>query len=483
MKLSKNYQVLIFFCVLSVIIRFLSFFPSVINHDESTYLVIGQELLHGKILFVDTIDVKPIGIFIIMAMIRLLFGNSVFMVRLFTSLVIAFTSYLIFKVKLNNGSHRKAAIAGGVIYIFMMSVFTFYGVSVNTETYFNLFTISGLFFILRKNNMINFLIAGVFLGCGFIIKYVVLFDLMAFVLFLMILNLRRGKIVALRSILQYGVLGVSFLIPFGIVNLYYYLIGHYNDFFFHTFEISKNYPVQRDAVGMIKYIMDFHLRFLPVIFFFYYCLFDRSLKTENIKNEKLLIIIWVIFDLTAILYPGKYFGHYFIQLMLPVSLFAGNFLDPDRKLPYVLNKLITKPLGYIFIIILAGVIIFTQKKDYIDKPDYPRQISKFLETRINENDIIYTGNYHHIIYYLLDKSSPAKYVHRTLIRAPHHVKALDIDVDAEIDRIIEAEPSYIINDGNIGFRELSDFLNHKYKLIKTFNKDIYIYEKSTRQNP
>jgi 4-amino-4-deoxy-L-arabinose transferase-like glycosyltransferase len=487
LKLSKNYQVLVAFCVLSVLIRFLSFFPSVINHDESTYLVIARELLHGEILYVDTIDNKPIGIFLIMALIQLVAGNSVFLVRLFTSMVIAFTAYLIFKVKLNNGSDRKSAMAGGFIYIFMLSVFTFYGISVNTETYFNLFTIAGLFFLLKKNNPVNFFVAGFLLGVGFIIKYVVLFDLMAFILFYFIINLVKVRSLVLKSYLIVAVIVTGFIIPFGILNMYYYLIGHYDDLLFHTFEVSTNYPVQRDFTGIIKYISDFHLRFLPVIFFFYYCLFDRSnyanasfdrsLKTKNIRAEKLLVIIWVIFDLCAILYPGKYFGHYFIQLILPVSLFAGNFFDPARKIPSFLKKIISKPAGYIFLVIIVIIILFNQKKDYLDKPDYPREISEFLDQRLNENDVIYTGNYHHVIYFLLDKRSPAKYVHRSLIREPNHVEALSIDTIAELERIIVADPEYIICEGTDRFNSLHDLINKHYALVKTFEKDIYIYEK------
>ncbi len=435
-------------------------------------------MLHGKILYVDTVDVKPVGIFLIMALIRLLSGNSVFMVRLFTSLVVAFTSYLIFRIKLNSGFSRKVAVTAGVFYIFMLSVFTFYGISVNTETYFNLFTAGGLFLILKKNNVSNFIIAGILLGCGFIIKYVVLFDLLAFMLFITIVNFRKGKFLNFKSILNTGVLAVSFIIPFGIVNLYYYLIGHYDDFFFHAFKVTGNYPVQRDLMGTIIYILDFHLRFLPVIFFFYYCMFDRSLKSENIKSEKLLVIIWVIFDLSAILYPGKSFGHYFIQLMLPVSMFAANFLDPQRKMSVFPGRLLRRPVGTVIVIILVSVIIYTQKKDYIDKPDYPKQISKYLAARMDKNDNIYTGNYHHVIYFLLGKGSPAKYVHRTLILDPNHIKALDIDIDAEIERIIDAEPSYIIYKGTVCFRELHDFIDHNYELVKTYDTDIYIYKKT-----
>lgn len=482
-KLSRDYLPLVFFCLVSVVIRFQSFFPSVINHDESTYVVIANEILEGEVLYVDTIDVKPIGIFLIMAVIQLIFGNSMFFIRLCTSLIIALTSFIIYRVKLRIGAEKRTALAAGFIYIFMLSVYTFYGVSVNTEIYFNLFTVSGLLFLLNRKNHINLFIAGIFLGFGFIIKYVVLFDLLAFLTFYFILSVRESKPVFFRIIIKLCIPVIGFIIPFGAVNLYYLLIGHYKEFFFHTIELSRNYPVQRDLAGIIRFIMDFHVRFLPVTLFFYYCLFDKSVKTTNIRFEKLLVIIWVLFDLFAILYPGKSFGHYFIQLILPFSFFAGNFFDSERRLPFILRKAISKPVGFILIIVLIVIILFTQKKDYIDKPDYPREIAEFISPLIKKSDVIYTGNYHHVIYFLLDKNSPAKYVHRTLIRAEHHIKALQIDTDAEIERIIKAEPRFVINKGAVGYEKLRDYINENYILLKTFNKDLYIYERTNPGNP
>ncbi len=477
LKLNRDFMALVFFCIVSVVIRFQSFFPSVIDHDESTYVVIAKEILEGEVLYVDTIDVKPIGIFLIMAVIQLIFGNSVFFIRLCTSLVIALTSYIIYRVKLNSGAEKRTALAAAFIYIFMLSVYTFYGVSVNTEIYFNLFTVSGLLFFLNRKHQVKLFTAGLLLGVGFIIKYVVLFDFLAFLIFYSILSFREDKAVIPKIISGGGIAFLGFIIPFGAVNLYYLLTGHYTEFIFHSIELSRNYPVQRDLISIIRFVMDFHVRFLPVTLFFYYCLFDRSVKADNIKSERLLVIIWALFDLFAILYPGKSFGHYFIQLMLPFSFFAGNFFSSERKMPFIIRRAVIKPVGFILLIIFIVVILFTQKKDYIDKPDYPRQIARFLSPRLNEDDVIYTGNYHHIIYFLLDRNSPAKYVHRSLIRADHHIKALEIDTGAEIERIIRAEPRFIINKGAAGYEKLQDYINNNYILLKTFDRDIYVYEK------
>jgi hypothetical protein len=64
-RFGRTAVVVVLLILWSVILRFFSFFPAVISHDESTYLVIARGLLEGKTYFVDLIDTKPIGIFVL----------------------------------------------------------------------------------------------------------------------------------------------------------------------------------------------------------------------------------------------------------------------------------------------------------------------------------------------------------------------------------------------------------------------------------
>jgi len=66
MGVSKNYlnriyssssKVFIFLFIITLIARFFTLFPLVIDHDESTYLVIANEWLKGFIPFKDYIDI------------------------------------------------------------------------------------------------------------------------------------------------------------------------------------------------------------------------------------------------------------------------------------------------------------------------------------------------------------------------------------------------------------------------------------------
>lgn len=88
--------ILLTFLTVSVLLRLFSFFPSVLDHDESTYLIIGREILQGKELYTDVTDTKPAGIFLFYAALEFLFGGSIFMKRFVFELVVGFTAFFWF---------------------------------------------------------------------------------------------------------------------------------------------------------------------------------------------------------------------------------------------------------------------------------------------------------------------------------------------------------------------------------------------------
>jgi len=140
---SEKY-ILFTFLTVSVVLRLFSFFPSVLDHDESTYLIIGREILQGKELYTDVTDTKPAGIFLFYAALEFLFGGSIFMKRFVFALVVGFTAFLVFKVSKRFFENHKAAVASGFIYIFYTSIWVYHGRSPNTELLFNLTTVGTL---------------------------------------------------------------------------------------------------------------------------------------------------------------------------------------------------------------------------------------------------------------------------------------------------------------------------------------------------
>mgnify|MGYP000745940403 CR=1 FL=1 len=174
------------FLGLAVVIRWGTFFPSVINHDESTYFLIGQGLLQGQTYLVDSFDTKPIGIFLVYALMSLLGGGSIFMLRLFTALVIGLTAYLIFRLGRKANADERVGWAAGIAYLLLSSIFKFYGLSPNTELFFVPFAVAAVLLVWgEKQQWYHFASAGLLLGAGFVIKYVIAADAFAIGAFLL----------------------------------------------------------------------------------------------------------------------------------------------------------------------------------------------------------------------------------------------------------------------------------------------------------
>lgn len=469
-----------FFTLLSVALRFFSFYPSVLDHDESTYLEIAREMLEGKILYVDLIDIKPPGIFWLYASFQLVFGHSIFIMRLMTALFIAATSFMIFLLCRMMFDSKRAGIAGGIIYILFVSTWSGFGISPNTELYFNFFTITGLYVLMKKEHWLYYLGAGMLLGLGFIIKYLVLFDFVAFLFFFFLTFLRQPSRSGFRHLLfRYTLTVTGFLLPFALVNLYFYLSGHFEAFAEISYFTMARYAREFKAIPMAEFVINFILLFLPFIFFSLYTLFDKSVKDPRIKDFRLLFIVWAVLDLAGILVPGNGFNHYFIQLMLPISLQAGLFFHADRRLPLILARLSRGIPGLIILLTACMVIILFSIRDHAGKTDTPRQIAAYLRPRLQPEDVIYTGNHFHILYYLLEKDSPTPYVHSSLLNTPSHREALNIDFDKEVRRITEIRPVYILiqNKGKNRIDWIFPFLDEYYILEKQFNNRMILYRR------
>lgn len=444
--ITHSWRVLCIFVGLSIVMRFFSFFPSVIDHDESTYILIAEGLLSGQVYWRDLIDTKPIGIFLLFAIFQFAFGKTIIMVRVMAALWVAMTAWMLYLVhkeliKSSTSANNPAApIATGVIYIFLTSIFTFYGVSPNTELFFVLFSITALYLILKKQGVLWFLFAGIILGLGFMIKYVVLFDGLAIGLFYLWHTLLKGKNWS-YWLPRCMILGIGFLIPITLSWCYYLSMDMIQEFNFYTFSLSGRYFVEPSLQKSLLYLLDFFLRYFPISFFFFYA---ASKWRITGKALPILACLWGLSTMIIILLPGKLFGHYLIQFMVPFSLLAGSFFDPRINLPKPIAWVSHPKIGYPILILIILVNIAFQKKDYFDKRDFPREISSWLNQRLKADDILYTSNYQQIVYFLTDKNSPTPYVHGSLIWNEEHNYALKFDPLVEWAKILAQKPKYIL---------------------------------------
>lgn len=437
-------------------------------------MIIGRDILSGKSLYTDVTDTNPVGIFLFYAGLEFLFGNSIFWKRFAFAILVGVTGFLISRISKKLFRQENVAFAAGFIYIIYTSIWTYHGRSPNTELLFNFFTASSLLLLLLKKNTWNYIFAGLLMGLGFMVKYLVLFDFATFLLFFFIIEMKESKNRRdLKIWWHYVISGLCFLIPFALTNLYFWLGDHFSDFYFITYELPGNYGSNPSIVRYLIMLLDLTAKFLPISYMLFYVIFSKN--NFPVAQYKWFFILWISAVFVAMYLPGKEYSHYTIQLMLPLSLLAALFFHSEFKTDRVTEKLFSKKYGIpILLVLLLGIQIISFKNEVV-KPDYEQKVADYLAPKMGKNDGLYVSNYHQIVYYLLGIDSPTKFVHPSLLYT-NNSKGFNINVQNEIQRIINTKPKFvIIKSPN---KIVEDLIRQNYRLVKIFNhKRIKIYEK------
>jgi len=160
--------IFLLFSLITIIIRFPFFFRDYINRDESTFILMGQSWVDGHLPYTELWDLKPPLVFLFFASIIYVFGKSFIAIRLIGALVIASTSFIIYKIGIKIHS-KKAGLWMGLLYIYTSSLFgDVQGVmSEHLSMFFFLFA---FYFILIKKGIQDVLWAGIFFGCALLMK-------------------------------------------------------------------------------------------------------------------------------------------------------------------------------------------------------------------------------------------------------------------------------------------------------------------------
>ena len=167
-NLLQNLLVLTYLLIITVVIRFPYFFPAVIDWDESTQIIMGQDILDGQLPYIDLWDNKPPLSFLSYAFFILFFGKSIIAIRLAGSICVVTTAYLIYIVARNIWNNRSGIISATLFIVFASLMGN--GQATMTEIVAIVPLISSMtILIIKKETPFSFYLAGLLIGIsGFI---------------------------------------------------------------------------------------------------------------------------------------------------------------------------------------------------------------------------------------------------------------------------------------------------------------------------
>jgi hypothetical protein len=476
----KSLPIFVLFLVFAVILRWSTFYQSSIDWDESLYLLVADAWRQGNPPYTVIWDNKPPGIYIIFLTALSLY-RSVFTIRILACMFIAISCFTRYKIGSLIETHGKQiGLASGVLYAIL--TLNNGGLAANTEIFFAPFVLLGFYaffgivFHSEEHKSIlapRLILVGFLLGLGFVIKYVVLFDLATVSLLLLYtLKTQARSPQYLRQLLtSFFFLILGFAIPFAATLLYFSIHGSHEEFIYANFVANKLRTIQINF-SLVSVLKSFYWQFkieslfwLAIPITCVIILFPRTLafRERFIASTFVLSFVCVLLGIASV-FRVSFNNHYFLQAA-PALCFATayvcarfpNFVMTSHGI-YRLRYLVIFSVLTIMILSTNFVIALKAGAEYIyhrhiklDRywNDVPASISAYLAPRLDVKDHIFVVSDFPIIYFLAKAKIPTRYAFPAFLVIQQDLPNITgIDPVKELDLILQKKPVYIVQRNN-----------------------------------
>lgn len=467
---------------------------SVIDWDESIYLLVSRDLLQGRLPYQGVFDHKPVALYYIFALAQLLFGEGVHAIRMLAVIASAATAFLLSLFLMRSTSAGVIASgAAGVIYALLSTING--GLATNTEILMNLY-LAGVLVLANTGHMAERFVPGrsvaigVLLGLMMHTNYLSGFIILGFcAAYAVSLGSTLGLAPALRIYLQNGVVIFSGFL--GITTILLAPIAVWSDlgaYFGKQIAFLSGYQEDFSATlfGMALFSYAHLLTLAAALAAFLVWGANRDMPwPSRIRAIAWQLLVYLGFAFIACIASGRLYPHYFVLLLPSLSIIAGLCL----AFPIITKHQHCLTAG---LILVSAVLLWSNKTtyekglaEYMGRPlDLPVVIARDLKPRLDPEDTVYVFDYQPVLYYLLAVRAPTNYPLPSHHLNPGTAARLGFRPVAEMARIVSQAPRFIIagSDPAAGShgdasRLLWDTLNQHYRLVKIYGKGVRIYER------
>ncbi|MBL8631088.1 MAG: hypothetical protein JNM81_15750 [Rhodospirillaceae bacterium] len=440
----SNTQILAFLFVWIAALRLPCLNFDVLSVDEAVYMALGSGLRHGLVPYVDLIDRKPIGIFLIYAFSDWAFPNGIVGVRLLGLLATFIASALL--VDIAQRFIRlppTSALLAGLFY--STYVLLFYGDSGQTPVFYMPLVIAGARLVFddaeqlmagASPSLLRTLIAGLLLGVSLQIKYSTVFECIFCGGLLLVLAWHKrnalGAAGLVRSGTAAGLMLVGGLLPTAVAYFVFASLGYGDAFVFYNFTAN----LTREATDFP--LMDILFRSL-----LFTCalipLFIKSVQSFATGSDwrRWVVAGWAIAALIGALAQFQPYATYFFDIPAPLSILAASMYAAPTI------KLVLARAAVVLLLPVAGYAGLHIKK-VMDNG------SPYLSSRIAA-DIralgpasMYNFNYYGIVHYWADIPLPTRYPYPDHLIRDLEGRSFQFDNIAEIARILATTPDVLL---------------------------------------
>lgn len=348
------------FFALNLILRVATFYTPILDVDETQFAGFAHVLMDGGLPYRDSLDTKPLGIYLFYRAVFELFGRfNMYAVHFATALVTFFCAYLlyrIFAVFKKSETGRWAAL----FFVVFSTTFIPKYVATSINSIMVFFLIASVYFMARAEREPSWhadFLAGFVLGIGFLFKYTAGIQLLLFFAFALFKD-RHGKSLTMRSL----TFGLAFLIPFAVHALSLYKLGVWDDFVQWSLLGSVRYISHGEAT--ISFWQSFVIRFgtyvLATIFLWIFLIkgLNKRMFSDRLHT---LFLLWFVLSLIPVCTGGRFYPHYFIHLLPSLcGLAAIGFLK--SRVPSPGSRVIIRLA--VLLVVLPALVFWVLRLDH-----------------------------------------------------------------------------------------------------------------------
>ncbi|MEO6715897.1 MAG: hypothetical protein ABIM50_01415 [Novosphingobium sp.] len=423
--------------VFTLTTRAWTFGNPLINVDEQFYVLTGDRLLHGILPYVDIWDRKPIGLFLLYALICRVFADPIIGYQLLAVLSVTLTGCLVFSIARRHSSFT-AALGGAAAYPAWLTVFG--GIGGQTPIFYNLPMLGAAGWIISlmaqsDDRRLTRQGCGIMLlvGVALQIKYSVIFEALFFGLSLLWICWARR-----RSWLRLAIVApawiASALAPTLAAWLAYFELGHGLEFVqanFLSIFLDKN-----DFLPALGRLAGLSLGLVPFLTCAWFAWKHWRGDHGPGKRETVWALAWTTVSIVGFLIFGVWYDLYVLPLLAPLSLVAALSFDHFARQRRVIAMIVG--LGLAGGIGRSGVDMWL-KGNARDADRLAAMIKPHLG-----NGCLYVNEDLPILYYLTQSCLPSHYLFPQHLTSPHFENALGVSQMGELQRVLSSRPAAIV---------------------------------------
>lgn len=451
--------------LLALVLRSPAFLSSVLDPDESLYLLQAREWLRGGWPYVAVWDVHPVGAPALYALAMAVFGETMLGARILGVLSVTLTAWLLRGIVVSAGGGAVAGFAAGAAYI-AHSILQG-GLATNTEVLFAPLIVGGVALAMAEARRVEdrgvpprtgvVLGMGLLFGLGLWVKQIVAIEASAAFLCLVGLARWRGALTLPRLLWLAVAFAAACGAPTAATAAAYALRGELDAFVDASILAPLRYrdastmgapgPLRGPAMAILDFAWLIAAAAWGVAMAWRGAGKDGTPQPWATRVLPVAALLWLGAATVQIVAPGKFYDHYFLMWLPPLCVLAAlglrslvrRFVRPRRR-----------------DVALAGLAALLAAAPVIDLlrprvehgfglrlPDPSRQVAAAIAPHLERGEAIYVANYYGVVYVLSGAAIPTRYAYGDHL-AGHFSSMTGIDADAELARVLASAPRFIV---------------------------------------